>query len=146
MAAIRNSAPMSAGLLAAGALVFAACTSAPPRSRIEAGLAAVTERAEYRASHWGILAVDVGTGEVLVERNADKLFAPASTTKLFTVAAALTRFGTEHRFATRVRARGEVDEDGMLQGELVLEAGGDLTLGGRTLPDGSIAFADSDHT
>src|SRR5207244_3291124 len=37
-------------------------------------------------------------------------------------------------------------EGGALRGDLILVAAGDLTLGGRTLPDGAMAFVDNDHT
>src|SRR5262249_33374156 len=54
-------------------------------SRIEA----VTGAPRYKQAHWGLLAVDAKTGSVLYEHNADSLFAPASTTKLYSCATAL---------------------------------------------------------
>jgi len=99
----------------------------------------------YQVSHWGLLLVDLPTGETLYQRDADKLFAPASVTKLFSVAAALDALGADHRFETPVYARGEIDPKGRLQGDLVLVANGDLSLGGRTDGDGHIAFTNTDH-
>lgn len=99
----------------------------------------------FQHAHWGLLVVDLDSGETLVERNADKLFIPASTTKLYSVACALDAFGAEHRFVTPLRRRGEL-RDGTLSGDLILVASGDLTLGGRTLPDGRMAFTNNDHT
>lgn len=106
----------------------------------------VVNAPEYKHSLWGILVVDAETGETLHEQNADKLFAPASVTKLFSVAAALEALGTDHRFTTRIVRQGEVDGQGVLDGSLLLLASGDLSLGGRTMPDGRIAFANNDHT
>ncbi len=45
----------------------------------------------------------------------------------------------------RLYRRGAI-ADGTLSGDLILVASGDLTFGGRTLSDGSMAFADTDHT
>src|SRR5205807_3917966 len=39
-----------------------------------------------------------------------------------------------------------VDDAGTLDGDLILVASGDLTLGGRTTEKGEIAFQDTDHT
>lgn len=100
----------------------------------------------FKHAHWGLLFVDLATGEKVYEHNADQLFAPASTTKLYSVAAALATFGPDHRFETPVRRRGEVDKAGVLIGDLILVASGDPTLGGRTNDKGEFAFADSDHT
>ncbi|HEV3025394.1 MAG TPA: D-alanyl-D-alanine carboxypeptidase/D-alanyl-D-alanine-endopeptidase [Pirellulales bacterium] len=106
---------------------------------------AVTNGTPYQVSHWGLLFVDLGTGETVYQRDADKLFAPASVTKLFSVATALDALGADHRFETPLYARGEVDDQGRLQGDLVLVASGDLSLGGRTDREGHIAFTNNDH-
>jgi D-alanyl-D-alanine carboxypeptidase/D-alanyl-D-alanine-endopeptidase (penicillin-binding protein 4) len=93
-----------------------------------------------------VLIVDRKTGEVLYERAADERFRPASVTKLFSTAAALIDLGPDYRFQTPVRRRGEVDESGTLKGDLILVASGDPSLGGRTGPDGSMLYTDSDHS
>jgi D-alanyl-D-alanine carboxypeptidase/D-alanyl-D-alanine-endopeptidase (penicillin-binding protein 4) len=92
------------------------------------------------------LFVDRESGEVVFEHAADKLFVPASTTKLFTVACALDALGADYRFQTPVVRRGDVNDDGELTGDLILVASGDLSFGGRTTSEGTIAFVDSDHT
>jgi len=100
----------------------------------------------YKTAHWGLLAVDLKTGEVRHELNADKLFAPASVTKCYSVASALDALGADFRFETPIVRRGEVNDKGELTGDLILIASGDLTFGGRTTETGEIAFTDGDHT
>lgn len=100
----------------------------------------------YKSAHWGILFADTKTGEPVFAMNADQLFAPASTTKLYSVAAALTMLGPDYRIQTPVYRRGKLDTFGQLHGDLILVASGDLTMGGRTTTDGHIAFTNSDHT
>ena len=100
----------------------------------------------YKTAHWGLLAIDLKTGEVRHELNADKLFAPASVTKCYSVASALDALGADFRFETPIVRRGEVNDKGELTGDLILIASGDLTFGGRTTETGEIAFTDGDHT
>ena len=100
---------------------------------------------EFAGAHWGMLVVDLATGRPVFERNADQLFCPASVTKLYTTAAAMSDLGVDYRFKTPVVRRGEVKE-GILHGDLILIAQGDLSLGGRTGPDGSLLFEDGDHS
>jgi D-alanyl-D-alanine carboxypeptidase/D-alanyl-D-alanine-endopeptidase (penicillin-binding protein 4) len=100
----------------------------------------------FQHAQWGILVADRGTGEVIYELNADKLFAPASTAKLYSVAAALDALGKDHCFETPVYCGGTVDATGTLEGDLILVASGDLTLGGRTTPKNEIEFTKGDHT
>jgi PBP4 family serine-type D-alanyl-D-alanine carboxypeptidase len=118
----------------------------PERSaeQLDARIKAVITGPDYKHSRWGILAVDVETGKPVYEHNADQLFAPASVTKLYSCAAALVALGADHRFETPVFRRGDVTE-GRLQGDLILVARGDLTLGGRIDADGKMAFKDHDH-
>ena len=140
-------------ILVAGGLVLlgtAAWGQEPGRTSEHTALSrrieAVVSTPGYQKGHWGILVVDRKTGEVVHERNADELFAPASVTKLFSTAAALIDLGPGYRFQTPVVRRGEVDAKGKLQGDLILVAQGDLCMGGRTGADGTLLFKDEDHT
>jgi len=112
---------------------------------LDSALRTVMDQPQYKHAHWGMLLVDQQSGEVLYEQNADKLFVPASTTKLYSVACALDAFGADHRFKTPIVRRGEVNEQGELAGDLILVASGDFSLGGRTSPEGRIEFTNSDH-
>ena len=105
---------------------------------------AVLERPEYKHARWGILAVDAATGKTVYARNADQLFAPASVTKLYSCAAALVALGADHHFETPVYRRGTLSH-GVLSGDLILVASGDLTMGGRTDKANKMAFTDDDH-
>jgi D-alanyl-D-alanine carboxypeptidase/D-alanyl-D-alanine-endopeptidase (penicillin-binding protein 4) len=111
-----------------------------------AKLEAVMNGPEFPSAHWGILVVERDSGKVLYEQNAGQLFIPASVTKLYSVAAALDTFGPDHRFETTVYRSGEIGPGGELDGDVILVAGGDLTLGGRSDSSGGIVFTSVDHT
>ncbi|MCU0314337.1 MAG: D-alanyl-D-alanine carboxypeptidase, partial [Solirubrobacteraceae bacterium] len=83
---------------------------------------------QSRAGFSGAHVRDLTTGTVLYARRASAPRIPASVEKLFVTAAALRRHGPEARLTTRVLRSGEVDEDGRLDGDLVLAGGGDPTL------------------
>ncbi len=83
---------------------------------------------------WGIQVVSLSTGEVVYSQNADKLFVPASNTKLFTTAAGLALIGPGYKFRTTVETTGTLDQHGRLSGDLVLVGRGDPNLSGRVLP------------
>jgi serine-type D-Ala-D-Ala carboxypeptidase/endopeptidase (penicillin-binding protein 4) len=107
---------------------------------------AIMNRVEYRSAKWGALVVDRETGDILFARNPDQLFLPASTAKLFSCAAMLMAFGSDHRFITTVHRNGEIGISGTLKGDLILRASGDPTFGSRNMPDDRLAFVDCDHT
>jgi D-alanyl-D-alanine carboxypeptidase/D-alanyl-D-alanine-endopeptidase (penicillin-binding protein 4) len=83
---------------------------------------------------WGIEVVSLKDGRTLFTLNSDKLFTPASNTKLFTTAAALALIGPDYRFKTTVETAGTLDKYGRLIGDLVLVGRGDPNLSGRILP------------
>ena len=100
----------------------------------------------YRHGEWGYLEVDPSDGRTVRSMGpADRLYIPGSSTKLFSVSATLDDLGFGHRFKTPVYAQGKV-ENGRLGGNLVLVASGDLTMGGRTAPNGTVSYTDTDHT
>jgi len=104
----------------------------------------IMHQTKYKHSLWGIYVKDLHTGKVIFDLNSDKLFSPASTTKLFSVAALLHTFGDDYRFKTPVFSSGKI-ENGLLQGNLILVAQGDLTMGGRESNTDKIAFTKLDH-
>jgi D-alanyl-D-alanine carboxypeptidase/D-alanyl-D-alanine-endopeptidase (penicillin-binding protein 4) len=69
--------------------------------------------------------------EPLAEQSAGRLLTPASILKSLTVATALDSLGGDFHWHTRVYAIGQVDQAGTLHGRLVVEGGGDPTLGSR---------------
>ncbi|GAB5411508.1 MAG: hypothetical protein ChlgKO_06220 [Chlamydiales bacterium] len=75
----------------------------------------------------GIYVVSLTDGSVVYERNRHLRFVPASTAKLFTVAAGLDQLGVDFQFKTEMRMRGKV-EGRALSGDIVLVGGGDPSL------------------
>jgi serine-type D-Ala-D-Ala carboxypeptidase/endopeptidase (penicillin-binding protein 4) len=104
----------------------------------------IMDQPKYSHAFWGLYVKDLQTGKELFNLNADKLFSPASTTKLFSIAALLNAFGDDYRFKTPLYATGPI-ENGILQGNLVLVGQGDLTLGGREPNPDTLAFTKLDH-
>lgn len=84
--------------------------------------------ADLSHAHVGAYAVDHTTGEVLLDTQSDKLFIPASVTKLFTSVAALELLGEEYRFSTDVCSDKELTADGVIDGNLYLVGGCDPDL------------------
>src|SRR5437868_13913260 len=82
----------------------------------------------------GVQIVSVRTGKTLYLQNAEKLFTPASNTKLFTTAASLALIGPDYKFRTTVETNGLLDKHGRLSGDLLLVGHGDPNLSGRELP------------
>ena len=84
-------------------------------------------------AHWGI-SVATLNGQPIYSLNEGQLFEPASNAKLFTTAAAFAIFPPDTKFSTRVEARGTLDAQGILHGDLVLVGGGDPSISGRAWP------------
>ncbi|MDN6180339.1 MAG: D-alanyl-D-alanine carboxypeptidase/D-alanyl-D-alanine-endopeptidase [Halomonas subglaciescola] len=54
-----------------------------------------------------------------------RALSPASVTKTYMAAATLNRLGPQHRFTTRLKSLARTDSDGVLNGDLWFEGGGD---------------------
>jgi serine-type D-Ala-D-Ala carboxypeptidase/endopeptidase (penicillin-binding protein 4) len=78
-------------------------------------------------SHVGAVVADLSSGQVLLSRQAESGFAPASTAKLGVAVAALHVLGPAARFTTKVVAGADASS-------LVLVGGGDPTLAARSFP------------
>lgn len=80
------------------------------------------------------LVVDAASGATLYDSNAGLSAIPASTTKVFTAAAALKALGPERRLTTRVVTQSP-PQNGVLDGDLVVVGGGDPTLTNDPTPE-----------
>lgn len=131
-----------------GGLLSLICLMPLPSEAADAALPEamqkIMQQEKYKHAHWGVLARDVKTKEILFELNSNQLFLPASTTKLFSVAALLQAYGDTYRFKTPLFAIGKIHE-GRLDGDLILVGQGDLTMGGRQGTSDSIAYTKLDH-
>src|ERR1700686_1097945 len=87
-----------------------------------------------RGATWGLRVLD-GTS-VLVDLNSDHQFLVGSVRKIFSVGQLLNPVGPWHRYDTPLYRAGAI-ERGVLHGNLIVVASGDLTMGGRTNPDGT---------
>ncbi len=131
-------------------LILSSLSIPPARAQSETSLAQriqkVITRPEFAHANFGIEFYSLDTGKVIYALNADKLFVPASTTKILTEGTLLAKLGADYRFHTRVYRTGPIDSKGKLKGDLILVASGDPNLSNRIQPDGTLAFVDQDHS
>ena len=113
--------------------------------RLDPRITEIMRKPDYVNAQWGLLQTEAGSGRVVHGMFPDQFFIPGSTAKLFPVSATWRTLGADHRFVTPVYAVGE-RQGATLSGDLALVAQGDLTLGGRTRPNGTVAYTDLDHT
>lgn len=75
-----------------------------------------------------ILVRSLDTGEIIYEKNANHLMIPASVQKLLTAIAALAYLGPNFTFNTSLLTDGQINANGVLQGNLVVKFSGDPSL------------------
>ncbi len=114
-------------------------------ANVSSDIKAVMDKPLYKGATWGLRVVDLDTGQVLVDLKPNHQFFIGSVRKLFTIGELLDQIGPNHRFNTPVYRSGPVNNRGVLWGDLILVASGDLTMGGRTKPDGTLAITNFDH-
>ncbi|WP_035346812.1 D-alanyl-D-alanine carboxypeptidase/D-alanyl-D-alanine endopeptidase [Edaphobacter aggregans] len=136
-----------AGMLAAAVCVGAAqgqgvgCDAAVaakagrggPCTELARQIAEVVADPAVARAHWGIVVTAMG-GAPIYAMNEGQLFQPASNTKMFTTATALTLMGPNATFETKVVARGKFNGPVNLAGDVVIVGGGDANLSGRPIP------------
>lgn len=122
----------------APAAVSAGVASAPAPAPAAAAPVSALERAlqaTWADTPGGSCLMVADGAKVLFERNPDLPVVPASTMKLLTATAVLTRIDPHSRLSTPVLATAPPDATGTVHGDLWLVGGGDPVLG--TLPYGA---------
>ncbi len=105
-------------------LATAPAVSAVPNTELPVAVQNALNVRQLPEDSLSILVEDLGSGETLLELNADVARNPASTIKLLTTLVALDVLGPAYRWQTDVYALGEV-ADGHLQGDLLIKGTGD---------------------
>lgn len=80
------------------------------------------------AAQSGAVAVDLTSGETVFARNPNLPLAPASNEKLVVTYSAFVELGPQYRFRTQVLGHGQLGDDGVWHGNLVLKGFGDPSL------------------
>ena len=106
----------------------------PENKELAKKIDAILAQPDVARGFWGIEIDNLDTGKTIYSQNEDKLFTPASNTKLFTTAATLALIGPDYKFHTTVETTGTLDKYGRLDGDLILIGRGDPNLSGRDLP------------
>jgi D-alanyl-D-alanine carboxypeptidase len=109
--------------------------TAPPLARmptatlqaLRSSLESTRKPASLASATFGAYVEDLETGEAIWESSPDRPLIPASNTKVFTTAAALSRLGPDHRFVTRVTSPAAIAPSGVLAGDLHLHSLHDFT-------------------
>lgn len=130
---------LALAMAAFGPIGTAGSTDIPPAVK------AIFAKPRYSNAVWGLRVIDVNTGQVLINLRPDYDFFIGSVRKLFSVGGLMNAVGAKHRSVTPIYRNGKIDKDGVLAGDLILVASGDLTMGGRTRSDGAIAVSNFDH-
>jgi len=106
-------------------LTVLATSRAHAQKALAKRLDALLDAPEFAHQLWGVALLDQ-RGKLLYSRNADRLFIPASNTKLVVTSVAASRLPPDFRVETSVYAAGPV-ESGIVWGDLVLYGRGDPT-------------------
>jgi D-alanyl-D-alanine carboxypeptidase/D-alanyl-D-alanine-endopeptidase (penicillin-binding protein 4) len=98
---------------------------------LQGRLLAHVSDARFAAAEWGVKVVSMDSGKTLFEFNPQKLLSPASNSKLYTVALALDRLGTNYHIKTSLYAGQHPDTQGAIPGDLTIYGRGDPCINAR---------------
>ena len=98
-------------------------------AELQARITALLEQSKFAHARWGIRIINTA-GRPIFERDADKVFVPASNMKLYTTAATLDALGPDFKFKTSVYAAGKIKRN-TLKGNVILYGRGDPNLSAR---------------
>jgi len=102
---------------------FISCSGTPESTQAKNDQPYPLELSKYGAL--SVLAIDVSTGDVIIERHSQQRMTPASLTKIFTTGAGIASLPSNYRYKTRFYINKGVDS----KTRLVIVGGGDPTLG-----------------
>lgn len=125
-------------------LIFIFAASVCLAETTQADIQAIFNKPLYNQSKWSLRVLDADTNKIIIDYNSNDQLYIASVRKVFVVGEYMQALGPYHQTVTTVHYDGSIKR-GVLKGNLVLLASGDIVMGGRTLPNGKLAFTTIDH-
>lgn len=103
-------------------LLFVYCAAG---AQVPASIEGFFAKQHVDKDDFSLIVIDVGSEAPLAALNADTPRTPASVAKLLTTSAALIRMGADFRWPTRFYVDNMPDANGVVQGNLYVQGGGD---------------------
>lgn len=98
-----------------------AATLADLRSQLDTHL----NQPRFDGALWGVKVASLKTGKVIFEHHAARLMSPASNSKLYAGALALTTLGGDYQISTPIYATAKVERNGTIRGDVIISGRGD---------------------
>jgi serine-type D-Ala-D-Ala carboxypeptidase/endopeptidase (penicillin-binding protein 4) len=99
---------------------------AQPRPPLQTAAEQIVAKA---GGQWGVMAWSIDRSEPLFVIGANDALVPASNNKVFTAVWALDVLGPDHRFHTDLLITGDLEQNGVLRGDVVIRGSGDPGFG-----------------
>lgn len=123
----------------------AAASADGPAEGLASEIQQIIQGTPLQDAHWAMEFRLSGESQAVYSLNPAQPVIAGSTDKVFVEGTAFSALGPGHRFRTPAYRTGPVVR-GVLRGDLVLVASGDLLLSGRLRPDGTLRLPLPDHT
>lgn len=108
-------------------VLFVQCLSATAQSDIERRL----DRIFQPETTWSVSIAEADTGRIVYQHRETEPRMPASNMKVYVTAAAFEHLGSRYRYRTPLMGRGQLDNQGVWHGDLLVRGSGDPTFSGR---------------
>jgi len=95
---------------------------------IQAAIKALENDKSMAGTQWGFCAYNLNKKQYVAQKNCDLRLVPASVLKVFTTISAYEIYGHQATFATHLFYDGKISEEGVLEGNLVIQGTGDPTI------------------
>ncbi len=122
-------------------LMFASSVMLMLASELKDAVCAFKQSAGLDSTQTSVLVIDLKSGERMVDINSSLPLIPASITKCVTTATLLEKVGSKFRYETPVWYTGGI-HDGVIKGDLVIQASGDPSLNSTHEPGSSDIVAE----
>ncbi len=110
-------------------ILFSALPSFSQMPQLQAAVDALEKDPAMQSGLWSLSVRDAKSGKLLLGKDAEKCLVTASSMKAITSATALAVLGADYQFETVLEYEGKINEQGVLEGNLIIRGGGDPTLG-----------------